>query len=387
MSVVDWVIVAFTALLALQGYARGLIVGLLSLAGFAGGALLGSRVAPLILPRGAHSPYTPLFGLVGALILGGLLATGFESAGRAVRRVLPLPGLRLLDGLAGALFAGCFALGVAWIAGALLLLSSSSGPLRHDLRASTILRELDRLLPPSGPILNALARFDPLPSVSGPAVNVPPPTRGALAARGVREAAGSVVRVVGSACGLGIEGSGWVAAPGIVVTNAHVIAGESDTTVEVGGAGGGLPAEPLVFDVHDDIAVLRVPGLRSQALALGGAATPGQEVAILGYPENGPYDAQPGRVGATQLTETEDAYGHGPVLREISSVRGLVRPGNSGGPLVDPEGQVLGTIFAAATNTPPGERSGYAVPDSVVARELAAARRRSAAVSSGPCGD
>ncbi len=113
------------------------------------------------------------------------------------------------------------------------------------------------MLPPSGPLLNALARFEPLPSVRGPAAAVPAPTSGILAAPGVRGAARSVVRVVGTACGLGIEGSGWVAGPGLVVTNAHVVAGEDDTAVQVGGQPPGLPAKALVFDPHNDIAVLQ----------------------------------------------------------------------------------------------------------------------------------
>ncbi len=216
MTVVDWVIVALTAMLALHGYARGFIVGALSLVGFAVGALIGTRLAPLILPSGARSPYAPLFGLVGALLVGGVFASGFQGVGRAARRVLRIPGLRVVDGFAGAVLTGCVGLGIAWMAGALLLLSSGSPTLRHDLRASVILRELDRLLPPSGPILNALARFDPLPSLSGPSADVPAPARGILAAAGVRDAAPSVVRVLGSACGLGIEGSGWVAGPGLV---------------------------------------------------------------------------------------------------------------------------------------------------------------------------
>src|SRR5205085_7840555 len=101
--------------------------------------------------------------------------------------------------------------------------------------------------------LNALARFDPLPTIHGPAATVPPPSRGILGTPGVRDAGGSVVRVVGTACGLGIEGSGWVAGPGLVVTNAHVVAGENDTRVEVAGSAPGLPAETLAFNPHDDI--------------------------------------------------------------------------------------------------------------------------------------
>src|SRR5579859_1902933 len=256
VSSVDWVIVVFTALLALYGYSQGFLVGVLSLVGFGVGAFLGTRLAPLVLPSGAHSPYAPIFGLLGALLAGGVLATGFEGIAVHARSAMRLPGLRTLDGLLGAALTGCVALGVAWIVGAIALQSSGSPVLRQDIQRSAILRELNSLLPPSGPILNAIARFDPLPSVHGPAAQVAPPPRGILATRGVSAARRSVVRVVGSACGLGIEGSGWVAAGDLVVTNAHVVAGESDTVVQVDGLPPGLQARVVVFDPHNDVAVL-----------------------------------------------------------------------------------------------------------------------------------
>ena len=195
-----------------------------------------------------------------------MLASGLEGVGARARSALRLPGLRTVDGLLGAGLTACVGLGIAWIVGAVALQSSASLQLRDDIQHSAILTELDHLLPPSGPILNALARFDPLPSVRGPAADVSAPTRRILAvAGGPRRPARSVVRVFGTACGLGIEGSGWVAAPGVVVTNAHVVAGETDTEVQVGGVGAGLPARVIAFDAHDDIALLRVPGLQRAA--------------------------------------------------------------------------------------------------------------------------
>jgi S1-C subfamily serine protease len=369
----DWLIIAFCALLAFYGYVQGFIVGALSLAGFAIGAFLGARVAPLLLSRGSRSEYAPLFALLGALIVGGVLAAGFEGAALRARAVLRFPGLRTLDGLLGAVLTACIGLGIAWIVGAVALESTTSASWRGRLERSTILRELDQLLPPSGPILNALARFDPLPAVNGPAANVAAPTRGILATRGVRDAGGSVVRVLGTACGFGIEGSGWVGAPGYVITNAHVVAGESDTIVEVGGGQPDLPAELVAFDPHDDIAVLRVPGLKLTPLPIAGSAPVGQSVAILGYPEDGPFVAEPGRVGQTQPTRTDDAYGDGPVTREITSLRGLVRPGNSGGPLVNAAGRVDATVFAAIVGGT--QKGGFAVPDGIVRDQLAVGER------------
>jgi len=385
---IDWVIIAFTVLLAFYGYLQGFIVGALSLAGFALGAFLGTRIGPLLLPSGSHSQYSAVFGLVGALLAGGVMASGFEGLGVRARSVLRLPGLRTVDGLFGAALTACVGLGIAWVVGAVALQSAGSTNLRRDLQRSAILRGLNQLLPPSGPILNALARFDPLPSVRGPAADVPAPTRGILTSRGVRAARSSIVRVVGTACGLGIEGSGWVAAPGIVVTNAHVVAGETDTAVAPG-AHAPLRAQAIAFSAHDDIAILRVSGLDVPALSLAADPRPGSAAAILGYPLDGPFDAEPGRLGQTQRVRTEDAYGNGPVVRSIVSLRGRVRPGNSGGPMVDSAGRVTATVFAAITGVSNGPHSatsgGFAVPNALVRAKLATARGRTAPVSTGPC--
>ena len=384
MTKVDWLIVAFTVLLAMYGYAQGFIVGGLSLLGFGIGAFLGTRLAPLVLPAGSHSTYAPLFGLLGALLAGAVLASGFEGVGARARRFLRLPGLRVVDGLLGAALTASVALGIAWIVGAIAFQSTSSLVLRRDIQQSAILKGLNELLPPSGPILHALARIDPLPSVRGPAADVPAPPRGIARAPGVTAAASSVVKVLGTACGLGIEGSGWVAGPHLVVTNAHVVAGESDTTVQVGGTPPGLDADVIGFDSHDDVAVLRVPGLRERTLRMAANPQSGTPAAILGYPLDGSFDVEAGRIGQTETVSTEDAYGNGPVLRSITALRGRVRPGNSGGPMVDARGQVVATVFAAITGSPTGE-GGFAVPNALVRTQLAEAKKRVHSVSTGAC--
>jgi S1-C subfamily serine protease len=381
---VDWLIVLFTVLLAMYGYAQGFIVGALSLVGFGLGAFLGTRLAPLVLPGGSHSQYAPLFGLLGALLAGAVLASGFEGVGSRARRFLRLPGLRTVDGLLGAALTASVALGIAWIVGAIALQSANSPSLRNDIQRSAILRSLNNLLPPSGPILHALARIDPLPSVSGPEANVSAPPPRIVDAPGVDAASGSVVKVLGTACGLGIEGSGWVAAPGVVVTNAHVVAGEDDTTVEVGGNPPGLDAEVVDFDPHDDIAVLRVRGLNEPVLRLAANPQSGTAAAILGYPLDGPFDKEAGRIGQTEIVSTEDAYGNGPVLRSITALRGRVRPGNSGGPMVDVSGQVVATVFAAITGSSSGE-GGFAVPNALVRAQLKIALARTGSVSTETC--
>jgi S1-C subfamily serine protease len=383
VTTIDWLIVAFCVLLAFYGFLQGFIVGALSLLGFAGGAFIGTRIGPLVLPHGSHSQYAPLFGLLGALLAGGVMATGLEGIGLRARRRLRVPGLQTVDGLLGAVLTACVGLGIAWIVGAVVVQSTNSLTLRQNIQQSVILRDLDRLLPPSGPILNALARFDPLPSVRGPAASVPPPSSGILSAPGVRNAGGSVVRVVGTACGLGIEGSGWVAAPGLVVTNAHVVAGESDTRVQIGGGSPGLPAEAVDFDPHDDVAVLRVAGLGLHSLGMAASAPSGSPAAILGYPEDGPFNAQPARVGQTLDVQTDNAYGQGPIQRLVTQLRGLVRPGNSGGPVVNSSGQVVATVFAAIASG--SGHGGFAIPNSLVRAQLARAQSRSGPVRTGPC--
>jgi S1-C subfamily serine protease len=376
---IDWIIIGVCLLVALYGYAQGFIVGALSLAGFALGAFLGTRLAPLVLSKGAHSPYAPLFGLAGALVVGVILAIVLEGFGVAVRRRLRLPGFAVVDGVLGAVLTACVALGVAWIAGAAALQAPGASTLRRDIQRSLILRNLNAILPPTGPILNALSRLDPIPEIHGPQPDVAPPRSGILRDPGVKRARKSVVRVLGTACGLNVEGSGWVAATGIVVTNAHVVAGESDTTVEAGGAPPQLSAPTISFDPTHDVAVLRVPGLQRAALDLAPDPTRGEPGAVLGYPQNGPFRAAAARLGATQAFSSQDAYGRGPISRSITTFRGRVRAGNSGGPVVDGAGRVMTTVFASTVG---GERGGYGVPNRVVRRTLAQAKRP---VSTGAC--
>jgi S1-C subfamily serine protease len=380
VTAIDWIIVGFTLAMAFWGYAQGLIVGALSLAGFAGGAVLGARVGPLLLDEGARSPYAPLVSLICAAVIGGIFASGLEVLGFHLRRRIG-NRLGLLDGVGGAVLLGCLALGLAWIAGAVALQTPGARELRRDVQQSEILQRLNAALPPSGSILNALARFDPLPEISGPAPRVRPPNSAIARDPEVQAAADSVVRVLGTACGLGVQGSGWIAGDGVIVTNAHVVAGQDDTTVELEGEGPRHDADVVWFDVTNDVAVLRSSGASgTPALAMNEQAPSGTSAAILGFPENGPYDVQPGRLGVTATANTQDAYGRGPVRRRITTLRGLVRHGNSGGPMVDGEGRVVTTIFAAAQTG--DARQGFGVPDSLV---RAALGRAQDPVDTGPC--
>lgn len=303
---------------------------------------------------------------------------GWQALARAARctgcRLYGLPPLKALDSAGGLVLGAAIGLALVWVLGAAALQVPGQADLRRAIQRSEVLARLNAVVPPRR-LLGILHRVDPFPSLAGPDAGVAPPSAAVLRLPGVRAAAPSVVRVLGTACGLGVSGSGWVAAPGLVVTAAHVVAGQHDTVVET--ARGKFRATAVAFDPRNDVAVLRVPGLRARALRLVDAR-PGTAAAVLGFPENGPFAAAAARIGSTSTVLTDDAYGRGPVRRTITSLRGLVRHGNSGGPAVDASGAVETTVFAARI----GSRAGYGVPAESVRRALARARGR---VSTGPC--
>jgi S1-C subfamily serine protease len=375
LTTIDWLVLGFALLTALLGARRGFLATALSTTGVVLGAIVGARLAPHLLNEGSSSPYTPLVALVGA----GALAIVFEAVGATVgyriRQAFPLRPLWALDSVGGFVLGAALGLVLVWVAGAVALQFPGQTRLRREAQRSEILRRLNDIAPPSQ-ALRALARVDPFPAIAGPLAPVEPPSPAVLRAPAVRIAAPSVVKVLGTACELSIEGSGWVAGPELVVTNAHVVAGQTDTTVQAPGSAR-LSAQAVAFDARNDVAVLRVAGLHARPLRLVDGES-GDPVAILGYPDNGPFTAVPGRMGPTGTLLTDDAYGRGPIARRVTSFRGRVRPGNSGGPVVNARGQVETTVFAART----GSDGGYGVPSDVVSSVLAHTGRP---VSTGAC--
>jgi S1-C subfamily serine protease len=231
---------------------------------------------------------------------------------------------------------------------------------------------------PPRDLIGVLARIDPFPSLAGQAPRVAAPNPALARSPAVVAAEPSVVRVLGTACGLGVEGTGWVASQGLVVTAAHVVAGQTDTLVELPD-GVRLRGVAAAFDSRNDVAVLRVDGLNVRALPIVRPRV-GDAVAILGYPGDGPFTATPGRIGPTELRLTSDAYGNGHVFRQLTSLRGRVRHGNSGSPAVNQQGQVETTVFASLI----GARGGLGVPTDFVAKAVDAAKR-GGTVSTGGC--
>ncbi len=370
-NVVDWIALGIVAFTALGGMRRGLVVTALSLAGLAGGAYAGSRVAPHLLHGGAGSGYTPLAGLIGAVLGAVLLQTAAGIAGSVVRGGLRLSPLRFIDSFGGLVLGVVSGVVLVWVLSATALLVPGQSSLRRDVQQSEVVRRLDQAVPPRR-LLKLLARIDPFPSIAGPTPpSSPPPAHIAVSG------AGDVVRVLGTACGVGIEGSGWFATRDLVVTAAHVVAGERDTGIEIPGSSGVHSVTVVAFDAHNDVAVLRFGG-QHDALPLADPR-PGAAVAIVGYPEDGPLQSTPSRIGKTAQALTQDAYGNGPVSRLITAVGGDIKHGDSGAPAIDANGAVESSIFAARLGTP----GGYGVPASVVRRVLDSAG--TASVSTGAC--
>jgi S1-C subfamily serine protease len=255
-------------------------------------------------------------------------------------------------------------LAIVWVLGAAALLVPGHPGLRRAAQRSEIVSRLNDAVS-ARTLLSALARIDPFPSIvsAGPVPAAPDPS--VRSSPAILEAGRSVVRVTGNACGIGVEGSGWAAARDLVVTAAHVIAGETNTQVQTATGSRVLPAEPVYFDPRDDIAVLRVPALRVATLPTAPArsGTPG---ALIGYPENGPLTTTPVRLGTTRAALSRDAYGHATV-RVQTILSGTVRHGDSGGPVVDRTGAVQAMVFAALK----GQSAGLAVPSDKIRDALA----------------
>ncbi len=393
-AVVDIVLLIVAVAAVIGGWRRGALVTAASLVGIVGGLLLSTAVSPSIVEWAARFGWaTSLQRTVVAvvvLVLCLVVAIGVLSLfARLLKRLVSKISLaRGLDTIGGAV------LGLATWAAAVWLLAgflASTGlpPLTQLTASSRVVATLDALAPvPSSTALGALDRAignSGFPRVFAGGVEniigVPEPDSSISV--DVDEAAGAIVRVLSSApsCGSDATGSGWVVGSDRVVTNAHVVGGSDDLFVQVGGTGRPVAATLVVFDPSRDLAVLAVPGLDVAPLPLGDELAASDQAYVAGYPENGPYDVEPARVRQVLDATGFDIYERSTVTREIYALRGVVRPGNSGGPLLDAAGDVVGVVFARSTSD---AETGYAL----TLDELAPVLDRvsaSAEVDSGEC--
>ena len=380
MNVLDLFIVLFVVFLVWRGSRTGFLAGALSLMGVVLGAALGSRVVPALLEGDGDLIFgsvITLASIVAFAVLGDILA---RAASGFLQEKIVGATSEALDRAGGALLGVALSLTLVWVAATFALGTPLLSSLHPTMQESTVLGALNQAMP-STLLTQAVSRLDPIPSFRGPKADVADPNQEIAGDAEVLAATSRVVRVTGVACGYGIEGSGWVAAPDLVVTNAHVVAGETSTQIQPEGNGLPLPARVMAFDEKNDIAVLRVDNLRLAPLRLTEPRA-SEPVALLGFPENGPFDIRAGRVGETTRVISNDAYNRGPVERTITSFKGFVRPGNSGGPAVNEEGAVVATVFASRADS---DNAGYGVPSTLVQQTVELAEERRNPVTTKEC--
>jgi uncharacterized membrane protein required for colicin V production len=380
MAALDLIIALFVFLAVLRGARTGFLAGIFSLVGVVVGASVGSRIALSLMPEDGNPIYgagITLGSILAFAVLGEVVA---RTIGGSIRNRLSSPASEALDGLGGAALGLALSLVLVWAVGVFALQSPPLAGLQPTVQESRILQALKQRMP-SELLTRAVADLQPLPQIQGPEPDVAAPEGSIVRDPDVQRASASTLRITGIACGYGVEGSGWAAGRDLVVTNAHVVAGETVTRVQVAGTGRPLPAEVVVFNEKNDIAVLRVDGLGLKPLRLA-ASRPGEATAVIGFPENGPLDIEPARTGTTRRVISSDAYNHGPVERIVTSFRVYVRPGNSGGPAVNADGRVVSTIFASRAES---DNAGYGIPSQIVRHYLQIATARYAPVSTGGC--
>ena len=389
MNLLDWLLVVLVLAYALSGYWQGFVTGAFATAGLLLGGLAGVWLAPVALGDAAPSVLVSLGALFIVILSASVGQALLQFAGARIRDRIRWQPVRALDAVGGAALSAAAVLLIAWALGVAASGSGISG-ITGLVRNSRVLAEVDQVLPASAHgVLGSFndvvgASFFPQylePFAPERIVEVPPGPRRILTDPDVEDAAASVVKIRGvNSCGRGVEGSGFVYADGRVMTNAHVVAGVDEPEVEI--AGDTRTAEVVHYDPDTDAAVLAVDTTGVPLLRFDDTAAAGDGVAILGYPQDGPYDVQAGRIRAEQRLRSPDIYGEGSVVREVYSVRGLVRPGNSGGPIVSSAGDVVGVVFAASVQD---RDTGYALTADEVAPNAANGVARSGPVGTGDC--
>lgn len=397
MSWVDVLVVVLALLAAVSGWRHGVAVALLSFVGVLAGAILGLRLAPL-LAGGVESQQAKILVSIGAVVL--LVALGEATGvyfGRRIRDRIRGEHVLKLDSALGAGVQAVAVVIAAWLI-ALPLASTSMSVITTGVRGSQVLRGVDSVMPDAARSLPAELRQildnSGFPDVVSPFSRTPvaavgPPDPALTDSPVVAESRSAVLKVRGRApsCRRALEGSGFVVAPQRVMTNAHVVAGTTSTSVEVTTRGGRtrqLDAEVISYDPEIDVAVLDVPALEVDPLRFSpDPARVGDDAIILGYPLDGPYTVTPGKIRERIRLRGPDIYDQGSVTRDVYTVRAVVRSGNSGGPMISPDGRVLGVVFGAALDD---SETGFVLTAEQVAQALnVAAGGSSRPVNTGEC--
>jgi S1-C subfamily serine protease len=396
LTVLDFLLIVLFISYAVTGYRQGLLVSVLSLAGFLGGGALAMWLVPLAITQWAQLGSTPLIRTVvliaGVFILASIGQAVAVALGGRVRSTLRVKPAQVFDSVLGAIAVVLSAAVLVWfIAGALR--GGAPAPIARAIGESRVLRTIDTVVPPQTSRLFAGFR-DVLDREGFPRVfdglqaeritPVAPPDPAVAETEGVRAAAASIVKITGIAdsCNRGQEGSGWVVARDRVVTNAHVVAGMHTATLRIHGTGRSYTGRVVIFDPKRDLAVIDVPGLPADPLREGPDLARGDTGVVAGFPLDGPYRLDAARVRDVVDARGSDIYGQPGASREVYSLYATVQPGNSGGPLLAPDGRVVGVIFAKSLDD---ASTGYALTTTEVQPVLQAAASASTPVSTGSC--
>jgi S1-C subfamily serine protease len=390
--VIDVVLLLVILGYAVSGFRQGLVVGTLSLGGFVGGAVLAMFAAPALLGGLAQGSQRSVVVLLAVIVTAWAGQFAGAVYGSRLRESVPKGPLASADHAGGAV-AGLIAVTlVLWfVAGAVR--GGPSQELSRTVASSRVIQGIDKLVPTQ---LDGMAESfqsavddSTFPRVfAGVApeqiTTVQAPDAALVDTAAVVKAQKSIVKITGEAtsCGHGQEGSGSVIALHRVVTNAHVVAGVTNPSVQVGGVGRQYPAKVVAFDPQRDIAVLSVPGLPTKPLTLGTDLGKSQSAVVAGFPNDGPFRASAARVRSIIRASGEDIYGTPGTVREVYSLFVTVEPGNSGGPVLDEKGEMVGVVFARSLDS---ATTGYALTLDEAKSTILAGAARNSQVSSGGC--
>lgn len=397
--VIDLLLVIVLLSYAAIGYRRGLVMTAFSAAGFLAGAGVALWLLPGLIATAlagatgtlANPVVAPVLLIIGILVLGSIGQSLLSRLGRPLRRGLARGGAGPLDDLFGAALTLVVAVAIVWFAAGILRASAPDSVAGFVAR-SQVLTAIDRVMPGQsdrvvGRVLVTLDQYGVPRAFSGltaePITPVDSADSEVASTRGVAAAQASILRIDALAmeCGRSQEGTGWVVGDDLVVTNAHVVAGAEQVTLTV--AGRRVIGQVVAFDPDRDLAVLsaRLP-VSAAPLRLAGELSHGDSAVVAGYPGGGPYRVQAARVRGAVTARGDDIYGTSGVTRELYALRAQVRPGNSGGPLLTPDGAVAGVIFARSLDD---SATAYALTLDELRPVLAQARSGDGAVGTGRC--
>ncbi|HEV7975814.1 MarP family serine protease [Amycolatopsis sp.] len=389
MNWVDVLVLLLAVLAAVSGAFQGVIIALPSLVGVILGAIAGIQLAPLVVELFTNPAAKVAFAVATVVFLVAIGETLGVWTGRKLRQKINPEKLSGIDKTLGAIVQAAVVFVIAWmIATPLTAVPGLAKPIKNSVvlggvndampeAARSLPTDLRKLLDESG-FVSFLDPFQKAPSA-----DIGPPDTALQKSGIVGELRSSVVKIRGNAtsCSRSLEGSGFVVAPQRVMTNAHVVAGTDEVAIET--AGSRLPARVVYFNPDVDIAVLAVPRLQAKPLPLSDVeAQAGDSAIVLGYPLDGPYTATPARLRGRINLRGPDIYASKTVQRDVFTVRAAIRSGNSGGPMVDPAGNVIGVVFGAAVEDPD---TGFTLTANQVRSEAEAAPAQSSEVGTGPC--